>query len=120
MSCPDHYKLTTLFRKDGSPAEVIDICDELAPEDPNQFQAIEYLLRCKKKGQLESDLEKCKFYIDRMLSKLQNPLSDLGERLSCADCKHRYVMFLSPPCSTCMVIPSGGTETKGTNWEPRT
>lgn len=70
MSCPDHYKLTTLFRKDGSPAEVIDICDELAATDPDKFQAIEYLLRCDKKGFKYADLDKCKFYIERMQAKM--------------------------------------------------
>lgn len=83
MSCPTHYQLTTLFRKDGSPAEVIDICDEIAPTDPNHFQAIEYLLRSKRKGQYLSDLEKCKFYVQRMIEKEKSETIEKG----CENCR---------------------------------
>lgn len=117
MSCPDHYKLTTLFCKDGSPAEVIDICDEIAPSDPNHFQAIEYLLRAKRKGQYLSDLEKCKFYVQRMIDKENNSndFSDIEtiDEDKCTTCKHETVNIFSNPCNHC------GDNCDYDLWEPK-
>jgi hypothetical protein len=65
VNCPDHYKLP-FFKADGKTSlEAIDLCEYLFTDDPLLFQALEYLLRCKKKGQYLSDLQKCNYYLNR-------------------------------------------------------
>jgi hypothetical protein len=68
---PDHYKLK------GLDIESIHVIESVTDEDENGFlnycvgNILKYAMRCKKKGQLLSDLNKIKVYCDFAIEKIE-------------------------------------------------
>lgn len=64
---PNHYKRSI----EGLGVEVIEILEFFFEEDPLLFNAGKYLLRAGHKGDLVTDLEKLKWYVQRRIDKEQ-------------------------------------------------
>ena len=62
---PSHYMIVDGF-------EVIDVIKALALDDYFYGNAIKYLLRAKRKGNLVQDLQKCKKHIDWMIENAES------------------------------------------------
>lgn len=62
---PHHYKRSI----EGLGVEVIDILEFFFGDDPLLFNAGKYLLRAGHKGDLVTDLEKLKWYVQRRIDK---------------------------------------------------
>jgi hypothetical protein len=66
---PDHYT--------AGPVEVIDILEQAVANAPSavlaglQWQALKYLLRMWLKGKPTQDAQKARWYLDRLIIKLQ-------------------------------------------------
>ena len=73
----DEYRQPTHYQLKGLDIESIDIIKSILNEDKNGFlnycigNIIKYGIRCKKKGQLESDLNKIKVYCDYALDEIR-------------------------------------------------
>lgn len=59
---PQHYKYESF--------EVITVLREAFPDDPLLWQVGKYLLRAKKKGREQQDLEKARFYLNMKIEEL--------------------------------------------------
>lgn len=99
---PNHYK------SHPSGIECIQITEHM---DFLTGNAMKYLWRAGMKDDKKQDLEKAKWYIERLLDKE----SDLFIRISCTGCKHTNKSRSESPCSTCH--DSNGD--CGFNWEPK-
>lgn len=68
---PDHYKLK------GLDIESIKVIESVVDEDENGYlnycigNILKYAIRCKKKGQLLSDLNKIKVYCDFAIERIE-------------------------------------------------
>ena len=62
VNYPQHYKYESF--------EVITVLREAFPDDPLLWQVGKYLLRAKKKGREQQDLEKARFYLNMKIEEL--------------------------------------------------
>lgn len=60
---PPHYQMGRF--------EVIDILEDLCPDDPLIWQVMKYCARYKHKGNPLQDLKKARWYLDRKISKME-------------------------------------------------
>ena len=77
---PEHYK--------GNKYEAIDIIDDYQLGF-NLGNAVKYILRAGKKGDIAEDLKKAKWYIEHEICKLMNEQEERKEKRSkrCPECK---------------------------------
>lgn len=72
VQSPPHYITETY--------ECIEVAKELGFwEDALLFSAFKYLWRATRKGDLVTDLNKCKFFLDLRILKEQKRQADMGE-----------------------------------------
>lgn len=77
MVLENDYKKQNHYKLKGVDAECVDVIRSVCNDDENGFlnycigNVIKYAVRCKRKGQLLSDLKKIKVYCDYAIDQLE-------------------------------------------------